>query len=80
MFEKRTLTFKTNRRLNMSNISERLTSITAILTDTETVADALKIDTKKNRSAGTRVRKQLKSAMDELKNLRAEVLAAYKED
>ena len=55
----------------MSNISERLTSITAILTDTETVADALKIDTKKNRSAGTRVRKQLKSAMDELKNLRA---------
>jgi hypothetical protein len=64
----------------MSNISERLTSITAILTDTETVADALKIDTKKNRSAGTRVRKQLKSAMDELKNLRAEVLAAYKED
>jgi hypothetical protein len=64
----------------MSNISERLTSITAILTDTETVADALKIDTKKNRSAGTRVRKQLKSAMDELKNLRAEVLAVYKED
>jgi hypothetical protein len=64
----------------MSNISERLTSITAILTDTETVADALKIDTKKNRSAGTRVRKQLKSAMDELKNLRAEILAVYKED
>jgi hypothetical protein len=64
----------------MSNISERLTSITAILTDTETVSDALKIDTKKNRSAGTRVRKQLKSAMDELKNLRAEVLAVYKED
>ena len=64
----------------MSNISERLTSITAILTDTETVADALKIDTKKNRSAGTRVRKQLKSAMGELKNLRAEILAVYKED
>lgn len=64
----------------MSKISERLTSITAILTDTETVADALKIDTKKNRSAGTRVRKQLKSAMDELKNLRAEILAVYKED
>ena len=64
----------------MSKISERLTSITAILTDSETVADALKIDTKKNRSAGTRVRKQLKSAMDELKNLRAEILAVYKED
>lgn len=64
----------------MSNISERLNNISAILTNSDTVSDAEKIDSKKNRSAGTRVRKQLKSAMDELKSLRAEILAVYKED
>ena len=69
-----------NRRLNMSNISERLNNISAILTNADTVSDAEKIDSKKNRSAGTRVRKQLKTAMDELKSLRAEILAVYKED
>lgn len=64
----------------MSNISNRLQEITAILTAEEVVSDAQKIDTKKNRSAGTRVRKQLKLAMDQLKVLRGEILEAYKED
>lgn len=64
----------------MSNISTRLQEITAVLTTEEVISDAQKIDSKKNRSAGTRVRKQLKIAMDNLKALRAEVLEAYKED
>lgn len=64
----------------MSDISTRLQEITALLTNAETVSDANKIDTKKNRSAGTRIRKQMKVAMDELKALRAEVLEVYKED
>jgi hypothetical protein len=64
----------------MSDISNRLQQIVAGLNSDEMTSDATKIDTKKNRSAGTRVRKQLKVAMDELKALRAEVLEAYKED
>lgn len=64
----------------MSDISNRLQQIVAGLNSEEMTSDATKIDTKKNRSAGTRVRKQLKVAMDELKALRAEVLEAYKED
>jgi hypothetical protein len=64
----------------MSDISNRLNTIIANLSSEENLSDANKIDTKKNRSAGTRVRKQLKVAMDELKALRGEVLAAFKED
>ncbi len=64
----------------MSNISSRLQEITAILTAEEVVSDTQKIDTKKNRSAGTRVRKQLKLAMDQLKLLRGEVLEVYRGD
>jgi len=63
----------------MSDISNRLQQIVAGLSSNEMTSDANKIDTKKNRSAGTRVRKQLKVAMDELKALRSEVLEAFKD-
>ena len=62
------------------SIETKLKNISDLLSSTEIVSDATKIDNKQNRAAATRVRKLLKQAMDELKALRVDALEATRKE
>ena len=67
-------------RSTLMSIETKLKNISDLLSSTEIVSAATKIDNKQNRAAATRVRKLLKQAMDDLKALRVDALEATRKE